>query len=157
MKKIINPFLSAESGKCFACSAENKHGLQMSFFEDGDAIVSEWLPQTHLSGFKNIIHGGIQSTLLDEIACWVVFVKCKTAGVTTELNVRFKASVFTDKGALKVQAKLISKDRKFANIYAEILDSSGMLCCEADVKYRLFSEEMAAKKFAYPGIHAFYE
>lgn len=157
MKKIINPYDSIESGKCFGCSAKNEQGLQMSFFEDGDYIISDWEPKAHLSGFKNILHGGIQSTILDEIASWVVFIKCKTAGVTTALNVKYRSSALTDKGNLKVRAKLISQDRRFANIHAEILNADGKLCSEAEVQYMIFPQEMAKKKFSYPGIEAFYE
>lgn len=157
MKKIINPYRSTENGKCFGCSPDNEQGLQMDFFEDGEYVVSQWEPKTHLSGFKNVLHGGIQTTILDEIACWVVFVKCETAGVTTALNAKFKNSAFTDKGKLCVRGKLISKDRRFATIHAEILDPDGKVCSEAEVQYMIFPQEMAIKKFEYPGIEAFYE
>jgi len=157
MKKIINPYNSTENGKCFGCSPDNEQGLQMQFFEQDEYIISEWDPKSHLSGFKNILHGGIQTTILDEIACWVVFVKCQTAGVTTALNAKFKNSAFTDKGKLTVRAKLISQERKFANIHAEIIGSDGKVCSEAEVQYMIFPQALAIKKFEYPGIEAFYE
>ncbi|MPQ45660.1 PaaI family thioesterase [Marinifilum sp. N1E240] len=157
MKKIINPYKSTENGKCFGCSPDNEQGLQMQFFEQDEYIISEWDPKSHLSGFKNILHGGIQTTILDEIACWVVFVKCQTAGVTTALNAKFKNSAFTDKGKLTVRAKLISQERKFANIHAEIIGSDGKVCSEAEVQYMIFPQALAIKKFEYPGIEAFYE
>lgn len=157
MKKIINPYKSTENGKCFGCSPDNEQGLQMQFFEQDEYIISEWDPKSHLSGFKNILHGGIQTTLLDEIACWVVFVKCQTAGVTTALNAKFKNSAFTDKGKLSVRAKLISQERKFANIHAEIIGSDGKVCSQAEVQYMIFPQTLAIKKFEYPGIEAFYE
>ena len=157
MKKIINPFLNTENGNCFGCSPDNEQGLQMSFFEDGDYIVSEWSPKKHLSGFKNVLHGGIQTTILDEIACWVVFIKCKTSGVTTALNAKFKNAAFTDQGNLIVRAKLLSQERRFATIHAEILDANGTICSEAEVKYMIFPQAVATKKFDYPGIEAFFE
>ena len=157
MKKIINPYIETENGNCFGCSPKNEQGLQMEFFEDGDFIVSHWNPKAHLSGFKNVLHGGVQTTILDEIACWVVFVKCQTSGVTTALNAKFRSSAFTDKGLLTVRAQLISQEKKFANIHAEILDENGKVCSEAEVQYMIFPPEMAKKKFGYPGIEAFYE
>ena len=92
----------------------------MEFFEDGDFIVSHWNPKAHLSGFKNVLHGGVQTTILDEIACWVVFVKCQTSGVTTALNAKFRSSAFTDNGLLTVRPQLIYQEKKFTNIHAEI-------------------------------------
>lgn len=157
MRKIVNPYINTINGHCFGCSTNNLHGLQMSFFEDEDYIISEWNPKSHLSGFKNVLHGGIQTSLLDEIACWVVFIKCQTSGVTTALNAKFKNSAFTDKGKLLIRAKLISIEKKHANIHAEIIDETGKICSEADVQYLIFPQEMAKKRFGYPGIEAFFE
>lgn len=157
MKKIRNPYIDTENGHCFGCSPYNEKGLQMEFFEDGDSIVSHWNPKAHLSGFKNVLHGGIQTAILDEIACWLVFVKCQTSGVTTALNAKFRAAALTDNGLLTIKARLISQDKKFANIHAEIIDCKGKICSEAEVRYMIFPSEMAKKKFGYPGIEAFYE
>jgi len=157
MKKIINPFINGDNGNCFGCSPHNANGLQMSFYEDGEYIIAEWEPQGHLSGFKNILHGGIQATIMDEIASWLVFVKCQTSGVTTELNAKYRGAILTDQGKITVRAKLISQEKKFARIYTEILDHNGKLGSQAEVTYMIFPQEMAKKKFEYPGIEAFFE
>jgi len=157
MRKIKNPYNHLEDYNCFGCSSKNELGLQMEFYEDGDYIVSKWQPKKHLAGYGNILHGGIQSTILDEIASWVVYTKVQTAGVTATLNVKYKNTVFTDKGELTVRAKLINKDRKFALIRAEILNSVGVICSVAEVKYFIFPQEMAKQRFHYPGVEAFFE
>lgn len=157
MKKIINPFLDGNNGNCFGCSPHNSKGLKMDFFEDEEYIISEWEPQSHLSGFKNVLHGGIQATIMDEIASWVVFVKCKTSGVTTELNAKYRGAILTDHGKITVKAKLISQDKRFAKIHTEILDHNGNIGSNAEITYMIFPQEMAIKKFEYPGVEAFYE
>jgi len=157
MRKIKNPYNHLEDYNCFGCSSKNDLGLKMEFYEDGDYIVSKWQPKSHLAGYGNILHGGIQSTILDEIASWVVYTKVQTAGVTATLNVKYKNTVFTDKGELTVRAKLINKDRKFALIRAEILNSVGVICSVAEVKYFIFPQEMAKQRFHYPGVEAFFE
>ena len=157
MKKIINPFVNGDNGNCFGCSPHNANGLKMNFFEDGDYIIAEWEPQRHLSGFKNVLHGGIQATIMDEIASWVVFVKCQTSGVTTELNTKYRGAVLTDHGKITIRAKLISQEKKFAHIYAEIIDHNGKASSHSEITYMIFPQEMAKKKFEYPSIEAFYE
>ena len=157
MRKIKNPYNHLEDYNCFGCSSKNEVGLQMEFYEDGDYVVSKWKPKSHLVGYGNILHGGIQSTILDEIASWVVYTKVQTAGVTATLNVKYKNTVFTDKGELTIRAKLINKDRKFALIRAEILNSVGVICSVAEVKYFIFPQEMAKQRFHYPGVDAFFE
>ena len=157
MRKIINPYNNLEGYNCFGCSSKNELGLQMEFFEEGDFIVSKWKPKAHLSGYGNILHGGIQSTLLDEIASWVVSTKVKTAGVTANLNVKYRNPVFTNKGVLTIRAKLIDQNKRFATIYAELMDHNGNVCSEAEVKYFIFPLEIAKRKFHYPGAEAFFE
>ena len=75
---------------CFGCSPNNPFGLRMEFYEDGDELSVRGNRARSLPGFHDILHGGIQATMMDEIASWVVLVKMDTAGVTYRLNTRYK-------------------------------------------------------------------
>ena len=157
MKKLINPFKQFEGYQCFACDPDNQHGLQMEFYEDGDYLVSEWEPKPHLQGYFNVLHGGIQTTLLDEIASWIVYVKAKTGGVTANIDIKFKKPVYVNKGKLTIRGKLKNLDKKFAFIQGELLDHEGNLCAQADIKYYIFPKDVAREKYYYPGDQAFYQ
>src|SRR5690554_7450779 len=50
-----------------------------------------------------ILHGGIQATLMDEAAAWVVFVCLKTAGLTTELTTRYLKPVYIENGQITIK------------------------------------------------------
>ena len=65
MKKIKNPYIGLEEQgyNCFACCPTNPCGLKMSFYEDGDDIVSLWNPGENYQSWINTLHGGIQATL----------------------------------------------------------------------------------------------
>ena len=95
MKKIINPWRNHEGYNCFGCSPDNPIGLHMEFYEDGDYIMSTWHPNTHYQGWVNTMHGGILSTLIDEVCGWVVTRKLQTSGYTVQLNVKFRKAVPT--------------------------------------------------------------
>ena len=157
MRKILNPLKNTANGNCFGCSQENANGLQMEFFEDGENVICNWKPKQHFAGFNNVLHGGIQTTLMDEIACWVVFTKLGTSGVTTSLNAKFNSTVFTDRGNITIKAKLIKQARKIALIHTEITDAEGNICTEAEVEYRIFPAELAKKRLAYPGVETFFD
>ena len=45
MKKIINPWKGMDGYYCFGCAPNNKAGVKMEFYEDGDDIVSIWHPE----------------------------------------------------------------------------------------------------------------
>ena len=82
MKEIKNPFLDRKDYCCFGCSPANHIGLRMKFYEEEEFVVSEWLPRSEFEGYANVLHGGIQATLMDEIASWTIYVKAGTGGVT---------------------------------------------------------------------------
>lgn len=159
-RDIKNGYLNSDRAKddyhCFGCSPFNQHGLQLSFVEEGDEVVSYWQPQKHFEGFMNVLHGGIQATLLDEIANWYICVKCGTSGVTTDLSVKYGSPVLIDGGEIRISAKIKESGSRLVLIETRI-EQNGKLCCQGDVRYRIFSTEMAKKRFMYPGTEAFFE
>jgi uncharacterized protein (TIGR00369 family) len=135
MRKVLNPFTKNSDYNCFGCSPKNKNGLKLEFYEDGEYVISSWEPVDYLQGYINVLHGGIQTTLLDEIASWTVNVKAKTAGVTSNINIRFKKVVYINKGIIKLKCKLIEIKRNIAILKAELYDSEDVLCAKAEFHY----------------------
>ena len=129
----------------------------MEFFDDGEGLVCNWLPESRFEGYVNTLHGGIQSTMHDEIASWVIYVKGETAGMTTELNVKYHKSVLVDKGKIKITGKIIEQDRRFIKVHTQLFNNNNELSSEAEVTYRIFPQRMAIEKMHYPGVEAFYE
>ncbi len=156
MKRLRNPFSELEGYNCFACSPKNEYGLKMEFMKTDAGVVCHWEPQQRFQGYFNILHGGIQATLMDEIASWLVFTHLKTGGVTVRLDVSYKKPVYTNKGALKIEANLTDKKRNIAIISVSLSDQSGNLCSQATAHYYLFSKEKAKKKLSYPDESAFF-
>ena len=150
MKKIKNPYLGLKGYNCFGCSPDNKSGLQMEFYEDGDFIISKWQPKEYFQGYNNILHGGIQTTLMDEIASWVVLVKLKTAGVTKKIETRYINPVYTDNGPLTIKASVNNREKNFVNIDVFLYDSGGVLCSKSVATYFVFPESVARDKYFFP-------
>lgn len=157
MKKIINPWAHKGLYSCFGCSPENKIGLNLSFIDNGEGLECNWTPKAEFEGYINTLHGGIQGTMHDEVASWVVYTKAETAGVTTELNVKYLKGVLISDGDIKLTGKIIKQDRKFATIETKLFNGKGELASQGEVTYRLFPQRMAIEKMHYPGIDAFYE
>ena len=117
MEKIKNPWVGLDGYKCFGCAPDNEHGLRLEFFEDGDDVVATWKPEPCYQGWLDTLHGGIQSTLMDELAGWVVFRKLQTAGVTSRLDARFLKSISTNEPFLTIRGRI--KERKRADLRLE--------------------------------------
>jgi len=150
MKKIINPYDKTPGYFCFGCSHNNPFGLHMDFYEDGEEVVSVWDPQERFQGYHNILHGGIQATLMDEAASWLVYSRMKISGVTSKLDIKYKRPVPTDKGAIKVRAKLREMKRNLAFIHVQLTDAEGNLCAEADAVFYTYTREYSIKHLGLP-------
>lgn len=157
MKKIINPFNDRGINQCFGCSAVNAIGLKMNFFEDEGYTCCRWSPRHDLQGYVNVLHGGIQATLLDELASWTVYTQAGTGGVTSSMEIRYIKPVYVNKGDLLLKARLTGQKRNTASIRAELFNKEGQLCTEADIVYFIVPESIARKRYFYPGVDAFFE
>jgi len=150
MRKIKNPYVSLKDYCCFGCSPDNHDGLRMDFYEDGDEIVSEWTPSSQFQGYINVLHGGIQATLMDEIACWVVLIKLKTGGVTSRIDVTLRKPVYLNKGKITLRASLVDHNKRIANVSVKLLDSDNKICVKGNIYYYTFPHEESIEKLCYP-------
>jgi acyl-coenzyme A thioesterase PaaI-like protein len=157
MKAIRNPFVPLEGYNCFGCSPGNPLGLHLKFTEDGDEILSTWFPDPNFQGYFNILHGGIQATLMDEIASWTVYVKVKRAGFTSRAEIRYLNVVGMDKGPLTLRARVKQMRRNLADIEVKLFDCTGLLCADSLLTFFTFSEEKSKEVMYYPDHEKFYE
>ncbi len=157
MRKVKNPFAGLEGYNCFGCSPDNKFGIQLNFVDEGEYLTAEWEPKPQFQGYRNVLHGGIQATLLDEIVSWYVYAKLKTAGVTSKMEVRYKKPVYVNKGIIRLRAKLIQQRRNLADFEVELFDNDNQLCAVGKVQYFIFPEKVAKEKYFYPGHMAFFD
>jgi acyl-coenzyme A thioesterase PaaI-like protein len=135
---------------CFGCSPKNASGLKMDFSEDGDDIVCSWRPAVHFAGYDNILHGGIQATLHDEIASWVVFVKLSTAGFTERLEMDYRNPVRVDTGEITLRSRLERTEGNKAFIRTSLFDSKGKIGSESLAVYFTLPQHIARRKLAFP-------
>ena len=155
MIKLKNPYASMPGYSCYACGPTNPSGLHMEFFQDGDEVLCTWDPSEYYQGFHDVLHGGIQSTMMDEIASWVVFVKLDTAGMTYQLTTRFRKPVLISKGSITIRATLVHHQKKIAEIEARLYDGEGLLCAESKANYFVMPRDKAVEELNFPGKEAF--
>ncbi len=157
MRKLYNPYRKLEGYNCFGCSPDNPIGLKMDFYEQGDEIVCRWTPTTEYQGYKGVLHGGIQATLMDEIASWLVQIKLKTAGVTSKLETRYKKPVISNKGDILLKAVLKETKRNIAVVDVKLFDGENVLCSISEIQYFTFTKKIATEKLNFPDYSEFFE
>lgn len=117
---------------CFVCGKDNNSGLKLKFDLEADTMKTEFTPAKIHQGFANIVHGGIISTVLDEVMLNLLFKKDIYA-VTAELKVRFRKPT-------KIGEKLLFKswitdtNSRLIETAAEAKNEKGDLIADAKAK-----------------------
>lgn len=155
MKPIPNPPRPNPGYNCFGCAPHNPRGLHLLFFEDGDEIVGLWQPHPDYQSYENIVHGGIQMALMDEVACWVMMVKVGTAGFTQRIHFNFLKHVYVSQNEIQIRGKLLEIKDGIAYIELRILDAEGDVRTTSIAEYFVVPERIALRRLQYPGKSAF--
>lgn len=117
---------------CFVCGEENPSGLNLKFsFRDGKASA-EFSPEKIHQGYKDIVHGGIISTLIDEAMVQAALMN-GIPSITAELTIRFKTPLMVGEKAV-VEAKIENIKKKVIEASAKIKKSDNTLIAEGHAK-----------------------
>lgn len=118
---------------CFVCGDKNKYGLHLKFAIDkGNIMHTDFVPQKHHQGFKDIVHGGLIGLILDEIMVNLLWKMGKDA-VTAELNVRLKKAVKPGE-RLIFKGWIDREDRKIIQTKAQARNEAGAIIAVASAK-----------------------
>lgn len=82
--------MSDQNNWCFVCGEKNPIGLHLTFREENETYISTFTPGPEHQSYAGMLHGGLVSTLLDEIMGGYLYSKGQKA-VTAKLEVRFRA------------------------------------------------------------------
>ena len=108
LDKKCTPLPNVNGYNCFACGSKNPIGLHMQFFLQESSVVSQLVLSENFAGWESIVHGGIISTLLDEVVGWTVIALERKFFVTRKLDVRYLRPVPVNE-KITVQGRIRSK------------------------------------------------
>lgn len=138
---------------CFGCGPDNADGLRIRIYRDGertDRLVGTFEPHASRLGFPGIVHGGVQFTVLDCMAAWILIGLRTRAGaipLTKTSSVRFhRPAKVGEVFQLSAEVTREPQSPKDATlIHTELRDSAGELASEADYEYVVMPEEKFLK------------
>ncbi len=128
-KRIDIPKL--EGHYCFACGTANPIGLKLKFYTLNDRVCADITLGKNHEGWQNMAHGGIISTLLDEVMAWTIMYFKRIFFVTRKMKVKYVRPVLIGV-PLTVKGRLM-KDMKppYVGAVADILDDKNQLLVRA--------------------------
>jgi acyl-coenzyme A thioesterase PaaI-like protein len=92
---VLNrPDRAEEDHNCFGCGRLNEHGLQLDLVPDpeGDGVRAAFVPPVRTEGYTGMVHGGIITTVLDEVMAWSLY-RHDIWAVTGQLTTRYRKPI----------------------------------------------------------------
>jgi uncharacterized protein (TIGR00369 family) len=112
----------------------------VEFYHKDGKVVAEYIAQDHFQGYKNILHGGILSALLDEAMIKSILAQ-NILTLTCEIKMRFKKPVKIGQ-RLFLEGKPIESKGKILLAEGEIRDEEGEVVASAEGKFFRVEGEM---------------
>jgi acyl-coenzyme A thioesterase PaaI-like protein len=121
-----------DDGNCYVCGEKNRAGLMLRFLVDapGRSIKTEFVPTRIYQGFKDVVHGGVISTVLDEAMTKLAFSLGMDA-VTGRLTVRFKKPLMVGE-RIVVTGRLVKETGRAIEASAVAVKDDGVVVAEAE-------------------------
>lgn len=119
----------AASDRCFGCGKNNPCGLKLKFEWDGKVVKSEFTPTELHQGWREVIHGGILTSLLDEAMSYAAGFE-NIFGVTAIIEVRLRQAVLIGQ-PLIITAWVARNARRLAETEARLTLRDGTVVAEA--------------------------
>ena len=143
--KKLTAIYNSDSHNCFACSTKNKFGLQMKLFTDGEAVYSGLSVPEHMGGWQHIVHGGIVSTILDEIMGWTGLYMLKKITLTKSMTVDFIKAVHIGE-KLEAEGRIVDYNgNRNASIQGFLYNEKKVLCAKAEGSFTVLSPKLAKR------------
>ena len=116
---------------CFVCGRKNRNGMQLEFSWDAEKKQAGtiWRPKAYMQGFKEVVHGGFITMVLDEVMAKVCLFSNKPA-VTLRIEVKFIKPVLVNE-ELSVTGRCIESRGRRMKLEAWCRDSEGEKRAEA--------------------------
>lgn len=115
---------------CFVCGKQNGDGLHLDFELIGDdRIRTEFTPLKRFQGWKDVLHGGIIATILDEVMVNGAYLR-QIMAVTTKLEIRFRRPAAIGE-RLIFYGQILDEGARTVSMKAWAERENGMIVAEA--------------------------
>ena len=136
---------NSDTHNCFACSPRNPYGLHMELLTDEESVMSRITLPEHFSGWGRVVHGGILSTLLDEIMGWAGLYLLRQVTLTKSMTIDFIKAAYVGETLEVVGRVLGTKGKRNAEIEGVITRNNGEVCARSRGDFTTLSPKLAIR------------
>lgn len=115
----LDPHVFGAESPCFGCAPHHPIGFHLRFQRVGEVVVTRWTPESKYQGPPGILHGGLVTTLADELAAWTVVGLRERMGFTASLEGRLKRPVRIGREVVGV-GRIAADKRRLVDVEIEL-------------------------------------
>lgn len=136
----------ANSDYCFVCGRKNPKGLFMRFFDNGrDEVISDYSVSEDFQGYPGVVHGGIVTSMLDEVVARVSFIgDPHKFMMSVRLEVKFRQPVPTNT-PLRVIGRIVKLKGRLGQAHGQVRLPDGSIAAESFMTLADMPKELASE------------
>ena len=129
-KAQAEPMNYEDDQMCFVCGKQNADGMHLHFELIGDDLIrTEFTPPKRFQGWRDILHGGIIATILDEVMVNGAYLR-QIMAVTTKFEMRLRHPAAIGK-LLIFYGQILKEDTRTVSVKAWAEQEDGTIVAEA--------------------------
>jgi len=148
MTQRLDGSLFGPGQPCFGCAPDHPIGFRLSFEEDGDDVVTRFMPEDRYQGPPGILHGGLTTTLADEIGAWVIIAKLGKFGFTAQLSAKLHKPIRIGT-EVEGRARIANDRKRIVDVDVELMQEDEK-CMSAELRFVILDEKGAERMLGRP-------
>jgi uncharacterized protein (TIGR00369 family) len=144
----LNGSLFGASQPCFGCAPNHPIGFRLAFERDGDGILTRFTPGDPYQGPPGIMHGGLVTTLADEIGAWTLIALLGKFGFTAAIDAKISRPVRVGR-ELRGRGRIVKPSRRVVRVAVDI-EQGDASCFAGELTFVLLDRGAAEKLIGGP-------
>ena len=130
---------------CFACGPDNPIGLQMKFYGNEKTVFSWLKVPRQLCGWRSLLHGGVISTILDEVMSWTAHHMIRKLILTRSITIDFLHPLYVET-EIRAEGWInhLNSERE-AILEARLINATEKICAKAKGSFALLTPKVARR------------
>jgi uncharacterized protein (TIGR00369 family) len=144
----LDPLTFGLGQPCFGCSQDHPVGFRLRFAREGDEVVTQFVPTERYQGPPGIMHGGLVTTLADEIGAWAIIGLLEKFGFTAHVQVKLKKPVRIGV-PLEGRGRIVRETSRIVHAGVRLVQE-GVDVCTGEISFVLMDQTGAERMLGGP-------
>jgi acyl-coenzyme A thioesterase PaaI-like protein len=133
----LDPYTFGPTQTCFGCGPHNERGLRLRFQREGQRVTTRFILGRGHDGPPDLLHGGLQGVICDELAGWVLVGLHGRIGVTVSMNVTYLRGIRLGEECVGT-GEITGEAGGLTTVRCKLLQGD-KVCCTAKISYAMAS------------------